>query len=56
MGKPVPLLPLDLLRIPELRFALGASVCMFAANMLTLIALPFHWPRPATAPSRPAPP
>ena len=42
MGKPVPLLPLDLLRIPELRFALGASVCMFAANMLTLIALPFH--------------
>ncbi|HZH47947.1 MAG TPA: MFS transporter [Roseococcus sp.] len=42
MGKPVPLLPLDLLRIRELRFALGASVCMFAANMLTLIALPFH--------------
>jgi DHA2 family multidrug resistance protein-like MFS transporter len=40
--KPLPLLPLDLLRITKVRIAVGASVAMFAAHMVMLIALPFH--------------
>ena len=42
MARPVPLLPLDLLRIRTVRLAIGASVCMFAAHMVTVISLPFH--------------
>lgn len=42
MARSVPLLPLDLLRIRTVRLAIGASVCMFAAHMLTVIAMPFH--------------
>ncbi|MCU0944554.1 MAG: MFS transporter [Rubritepida sp.] len=41
-ARPVPLLPLDLLRIRPVRFAVGASVCMFAAHMTAVVALPFH--------------
>lgn len=41
-AKPLPLLPLDLLRIRPVRFAVSASVCMFAAHMTAVIALPFH--------------
>lgn len=41
-AKPLPLLPLDLLRIRPVRFAVAASVCMFAAHMAAVIALPFH--------------
>lgn len=42
MARPVPLLPLDLLRIRVVRFAVSASVLMFAAHMLLVIGLPFH--------------
>lgn len=42
MARSVPLLPLDLLRIRTVRLAVGASVCMFAAHMVTVISMPFH--------------
>lgn len=42
MARSVPLLPLDLLRIRTVRFAIGASICMFAAHMVTVISMPFH--------------
>ena len=42
MARSVPLLPLDLLRIRTVRLAIGASVCMFAAHMVTVISMPFH--------------
>jgi len=38
---PRPLIPLDLIRMPRLRLAYGASVCGFAAQMCLLISLPF---------------
>ncbi|GAB2474588.1 MFS transporter [Comamonas humi] len=37
----VPLLPLDLLRIPIFALSMGASVCAFTAQMLSFVALPF---------------
>ena len=37
----VPLLPLDLLRIPVFALSMGASVCAFCAQMLSFVALPF---------------
>lgn len=39
---PVPLLPVDLLRIPLFSLSIGASVCSFTAQMLALVALPFY--------------
>lgn len=42
MARSVPLLPLDLLRIRTVRLAIGASICMFAAHMVTVISMPFH--------------
>jgi DHA2 family multidrug resistance protein-like MFS transporter len=42
MGRPAPLLPLDLFGIRTVRFAIAASVCMFGAHMMAVIALPFH--------------
>ncbi|MBV1796399.1 MFS transporter [Siccirubricoccus sp. G192] len=39
--QPAPLLPLDLLRIREVAFAVGASVCGFAAWYASYLALPF---------------
>lgn len=39
--KPRPLIPLDLLGIPRMRFAYGASICAFAAQMGMLVMLPF---------------
>lgn len=42
MARSVPMLPLDLLRIRTVRLAIGASICMFAAHMLTVISMPFH--------------
>ncbi|MDB5413886.1 MAG: transporter [Rubritepida sp.] len=42
MGRSAPMLPLDLLRIRTVRYAVSASVCMFGAHMLTVISLPFH--------------
>jgi len=37
-----PLLPLDLLRIRPVRLAIIASACMFGAQAMVYIALPFH--------------
>lgn len=39
---PAPLLPLDLLRIRPVRLAISASSCMFAAQAMLYVALPFH--------------
>lgn len=36
-----PLLPLDLLRIPVVRFAVTSSICAFAAQLAAMVALPF---------------
>jgi MFS transporter, DHA2 family, multidrug resistance protein len=37
----VPLLPIDLLRIPAIAVSVAASVCIFAGQMAAFIALPF---------------
>ena len=39
---PVPLLPVDLLRIPLFSLSIGTSICSFCAQMLALVALPFY--------------
>lgn len=39
---PVPLLPLDLLRIPIFSLSMATSVCSFAAQMLAFVSLPFY--------------
>lgn len=39
--QPLPLFPVDLLRIPVFRLSMGTSVCAFTAQMLSAIALPF---------------
>ncbi|BDH45477.1 MFS transporter [Salmonella enterica subsp. enterica serovar Choleraesuis] len=39
---PVPLLPIDLLRIPIFSLSIASSVCSFTAQMLALVALPFY--------------
>jgi len=41
--QPAPLVPVDLLRIPPLAFAVAASVCTFAAQMASYVALPFYF-------------
>ncbi|HZY17692.1 MAG TPA: MFS transporter [Ramlibacter sp.] len=41
LRRPVPLLPVDLLRIPIFRLSMGTSLCAFAAQTLAYIALPF---------------
>lgn len=38
---PVPLLPIDLLKIPIFRLSISTSVCSFAAQMLAFVPLPF---------------
>jgi len=42
LAMPSPLLPVDLLRIPVFSLSVGTSICSFAAQMLALVALPFH--------------
>ena len=37
----VPLVPVDLLRIPMFRLSVATSVCSFCAQMLALVSLPF---------------
>lgn len=37
-----PLVPVDLLKIPSMRFAIAASLCTFSAQMATFISLPFY--------------
>ena len=39
---PLPLLPVDLLRIPMFGLSVGTSTCSFIAQTLALVALPFH--------------
>ena len=39
---PSPLLPVDLLRIPIFALSIVTCICSFAAQMLALVALPFH--------------
>jgi DHA2 family multidrug resistance protein-like MFS transporter len=42
---PIPLLPVDLLRLPMFALSIGTSICSFMAQTLALIALPFHLQR-----------
>ena len=42
LPRPSPLLPVDLLRIPVFSLSVATSICSFAAQMLALVALPFH--------------
>lgn len=39
---PVPMLPVDLLRIPIFALSMCTSICSFTAQMLALVALPFY--------------
>jgi DHA2 family multidrug resistance protein-like MFS transporter len=41
-GRPAPLFPVDLLALPIFALSVGTSICSFAAQMLALVALPFH--------------
>ena len=41
-GSTQPLIPVDLMRIPVFALSVAASICSFAAYMLTFLALPFH--------------
>ena len=38
-----PLVPIDLLRIPPVAYAVAASACSFAAQMGSFVALPFYY-------------
>lgn len=42
LTRSAPLFPVDLLGIPLFGLSVGTSVCSFAAQMLALVALPFH--------------
>ena len=39
--RPVPMLPLDLLRIPLFSLSVGASICAYSAQILAYVSLPF---------------
>ena len=39
---PLPLLPIDLLRLPIFALSVGTSICSFLSQTLAFIALPFH--------------
>ena len=41
MRLPLPLLPVDLLRIPVFALSMGTSICSFAAQMIAFVSLPF---------------
>ncbi|KOF53365.1 MFS transporter [Achromobacter sp. DMS1] len=41
--QPAPLVPVDLLRIRPLAYAVGASACTFAAQMASYVSLPFYF-------------
>ena len=43
LGRPAPLVPFDLLRIPIFGLSIAASIVSFAAQMLAYVALPFHF-------------
>ena len=42
LGRPSPLLPIDLMRIPVFALSIATSICSFAAQMIAFVALPFH--------------
>jgi DHA2 family multidrug resistance protein-like MFS transporter len=42
---PLPLLPVDLLRIPVFALSMGTSICSFAAQMIAMISVPFFLQR-----------
>ena len=42
MTVPLPLLPIDLLRLPIFALSVGTSICSFLSQTLAFIALPFH--------------
>ncbi|MCX7933402.1 MAG: MFS transporter, partial [Rhodovarius sp.] len=42
LSRPLPVLPLDLLAIRPVRLAVAASCCMFGAQAILYVALPFH--------------
>jgi DHA2 family multidrug resistance protein-like MFS transporter len=41
IGRPTPLVPLDLLRVPSFRLSVIASTCAFGSQMIGFVALPF---------------
>lgn len=41
-GRPAPLLPVDLLRIPLFSLSIATSIASFSAQMLAFVALPFY--------------
>lgn len=40
--QPAPLVPVDLLQIPAMRFAIAASLLTFSSQMATFVSLPFY--------------
>jgi MFS transporter, DHA2 family, multidrug resistance protein len=42
LSVPLPLLPVDLLRLPLFALSVGTSICSFLSQTLAFIALPFH--------------
>ncbi|SUH36971.1 export protein [Salmonella enterica subsp. enterica] len=42
LSLPVPLLPIDLLRIPLFSLSISTSICSFCAQMLAMVSLPFY--------------
>lgn len=45
LPKPAPLIPFDLLRVPPFRLSVLASICCFAGQAASLVALPFFLQR-----------
>ena len=43
MKSPLPLIPLDLLKIPVFALSVAASVCSFSAQILAFLTLPFYF-------------
>jgi DHA2 family multidrug resistance protein-like MFS transporter len=46
LGRPAPLVPFDLMRIPVFGLSIATSVVSFAAQMLAYVALPFYFQGP----------
>jgi DHA2 family multidrug resistance protein-like MFS transporter len=42
IAMPLPLLPIDLLRLPIFALSVGTSICSFLSQTLAFIAIPFH--------------
>jgi len=42
-GRPAPLIPIDLFAAPAFRRTVVASACTFCAQVMSLVALPFHF-------------